>query len=324
MGNVTGTPTWEENVYQFETTDVVLGGPEGIDNVPLKQLANRTAFLKNTQQRGKESITLVTTSKTLTADECANKLVYVNADGNNLTLTLPTLAVGDAGFVVAIFCYNVTGNQVILNKSGNNFLLVPDVRTALFFGNGDSAELLWDGSAWVVFDFKGNFINVGKAEFDYKQRPNTVIANGALLNRSQYPRLFEFAQSLGSSFVTDAVWTSYPGYKGMFSSGNNTTTFRVPDLRSMFIRGLDLGAGISYGRNMANAGGYEADELKEHDHDMYFKKRSATGDDGNFSLIDSKTQPSVPGTNTFTFKTRKTGGTETRSKNIGLVPLILV
>ncbi|MDR2095054.1 MAG: DUF6273 domain-containing protein [Treponema sp.] len=37
---------WSEGIYQLEVEDGPEGGPEGIDNVPLKQLADRTVYLK--------------------------------------------------------------------------------------------------------------------------------------------------------------------------------------------------------------------------------------------------------------------------------------
>ena len=46
MTNLTETPTYEAGIYQLETTDPVVGGPNGIDNLQAKQLANRTAYLK--------------------------------------------------------------------------------------------------------------------------------------------------------------------------------------------------------------------------------------------------------------------------------------
>lgn len=46
MANVTETPSYDAGIYQIETTDPVLGGPNGIANVQAKGLANRTAFLK--------------------------------------------------------------------------------------------------------------------------------------------------------------------------------------------------------------------------------------------------------------------------------------
>lgn len=46
MANLVETPLWEDGVYQIETSDPVLGGPEGISNRQAKQLANRTMYLK--------------------------------------------------------------------------------------------------------------------------------------------------------------------------------------------------------------------------------------------------------------------------------------
>ncbi|EHE5101019.1 tail fiber protein [Salmonella enterica] len=46
MGKLTESEQWDEDIYQIETSDPVLGGPEGITNKPAKQLANRTQWLK--------------------------------------------------------------------------------------------------------------------------------------------------------------------------------------------------------------------------------------------------------------------------------------
>ena len=46
MANVKETATWENGIYQLETTDPVLGGENGIDNLQARQLANRTQWLK--------------------------------------------------------------------------------------------------------------------------------------------------------------------------------------------------------------------------------------------------------------------------------------
>ncbi|MGC3025788.1 hypothetical protein ACPUER_11645 [Burkholderia sp. DN3021] len=47
MANLKEESKWEDGVYQFETSDPVQGGPDGVDNVPSKQLANRTRHLKD-------------------------------------------------------------------------------------------------------------------------------------------------------------------------------------------------------------------------------------------------------------------------------------
>ena len=46
MANLQETGVWEEGIYQLETSDPVMGGADGVDNKPLRQLANRTGYLK--------------------------------------------------------------------------------------------------------------------------------------------------------------------------------------------------------------------------------------------------------------------------------------
>lgn len=46
MANIIEAATWEPGIYQLETTDLVLGGADGIDNLQAKQLASRTQYLK--------------------------------------------------------------------------------------------------------------------------------------------------------------------------------------------------------------------------------------------------------------------------------------
>ena len=46
MANLPESATYDAGVYQLELTDPVQGGPTGVSNTPLKNLANRTAWLK--------------------------------------------------------------------------------------------------------------------------------------------------------------------------------------------------------------------------------------------------------------------------------------
>lgn len=47
MANLVEQSTWEPGIYQLETTDPVVGGPNGTSNVQGKQLGNRTRYLKD-------------------------------------------------------------------------------------------------------------------------------------------------------------------------------------------------------------------------------------------------------------------------------------
>jgi len=46
MANLPELNEFTTGIYQIETSDPVLGGVDGITNVPLKALANRTKWLK--------------------------------------------------------------------------------------------------------------------------------------------------------------------------------------------------------------------------------------------------------------------------------------
>ena len=71
MANLPETQQWEDGIYQIEVSDPVLGGPDGITNRPLKQLASRTAYLK--QQVEKVVQTWLNTSRQQTHTPVRNE-----------------------------------------------------------------------------------------------------------------------------------------------------------------------------------------------------------------------------------------------------------
>lgn len=54
MATLPEQSVWTEGIYQLETSDPVMGGPDGIDNQQAKELANRTKYLKETMERNKD------------------------------------------------------------------------------------------------------------------------------------------------------------------------------------------------------------------------------------------------------------------------------
>ncbi|KVM69845.1 hypothetical protein WJ61_22430 [Burkholderia ubonensis] len=56
MSNLIESDRWEDGIYQLETSDPVIGGPDGIDNLQAKQLANRTRFLKRLVETGQSNL----------------------------------------------------------------------------------------------------------------------------------------------------------------------------------------------------------------------------------------------------------------------------
>ena len=85
-------------------------------------------------------------------------------------------------------------------------------------------------------------------------------ANGALVSRSTYADLWAFAQASGM-LVTDAAWLA--GASGSFSSGNGSSTVRLPDLRGEFIRGWADGRSVDTGRAI---GSLQSSQNLSHSH----------------------------------------------------------
>lgn len=87
-----------------------------------------------------------------------------------------------------------------------------------------------------------------------------VKLNGSLVLRADYPGLLALANANGG-LVTEAEWTA--GAWGRFSVGDGITTMRLPDVRSMFIQGLDESRGLDVGRAL---GSYQAPDNQAHVH----------------------------------------------------------
>lgn len=94
MANLNETAQWETGIYQLETSDPVMGGPDGIDNRQAKQLANRTLWLK----KQTEDLQTATEGKatSATAVNAGNGLT----GGGNLTASR-TISLGQPGQISA-------------------------------------------------------------------------------------------------------------------------------------------------------------------------------------------------------------------------------
>lgn len=85
-----------------------------------------------------------------------------------------------------------------------------------------------------------------------------VFAEGGLYLRTDYPDLWDKIQD---SVIDDSDRDKYPG---RFTNGDGEGTFRVPDLRGSFLRGLDFNKGLDPEREV---GSYQNDAISEHAHE---------------------------------------------------------
>lgn len=92
MAFIFETSDWETGVYQIEVSDPVGGGPNGIDNLPHKQLASRTAYLKTITDDVVEARGAYGTLK-----DRMDTLAPLEAATTNTITALAMQAIGQAG-----------------------------------------------------------------------------------------------------------------------------------------------------------------------------------------------------------------------------------
>ena len=96
-----------------------------------------------------------------------------------------------------------------------------------------------------------------------------------------------------------------------FGSGNGRSSFNLPDLRGIFVRGWSDNGVLDEGRPF---GSEQADEVKSHTHLQI--ARAPHGEKGSGALVGGK---GTTHGNDNQDHTAPTGGTETRPRNIALL-----
>lgn len=312
------------NIY--DTSDPVLGGSAGESNIPVKALADRTEYLNNRQGRYLGHRIATSAGDITPADK--GKLVQV-VSISNIAMSLDAVAGFPVGSVITVKAKTqALGKAIKINPDGAETILdgsVDITAAGLYLHDGEMVRLVagdadGNGTAdyWELDDFKGNYGKVAKDDLVRVVPANAAIAQGTIADRADFPRLWA---AVSADAVSDATWLSDIRYQGFFSAGNGSTTFRWPDMRSMFHRGLDLGRGLSVSRLDNVAGGYQADDFKSHNHitGNYDRLVQVTGfnttiTNGDNSPGEHDIKNSAP--------MSSAGGPETTPKNAGLIPII--
>lgn len=147
-------------------------------------------------------------------------------------------------------------------------------------------------------------------------------AFGQLLLRAEYPDMWNFI-STSTPFVTDAVWQAESNLGangvGLYSDGDGSTSFRMPDYRGEFLRAMNFASG---GGNAArdpdradNSLDWQGDQYRQHRHNVFDQYVGQDSDGGNG---DPRITPGA------TTNTGYSGGSETRGRNIPVLTCIRV
>ncbi|HFC8546142.1 TPA: phage tail protein [Neisseria lactamica] len=270
MANITeelNNPQWAEGIYQLETTDPVLGGPNGIANRQAKELAARTQYLKKKQEEYKPGAASTTDAgivqlssaidsdseelaatpkavkdaydKAVAAKEAADGAVKTTGNqeiGGDKTFTgFTTLK---KGAIVADSVGDFNANQYLQIGSNNVNSYLHNKKSGKYLSMRNDGELRYDGKRLLnVDDLTGMIPSGAVLYFAGRTAPaGWLKANGAAVSRTTYAALFA------------AIGITY-------GAGNGSTTFNLPDLRGEFMRGWDDGRGIDRGRAFGSAQG---------------------------------------------------------------------
>lgn len=223
-----------------------------------------------------------------------------NPDSNSGVLTQPKVI--EAGETVTI----KSGRQAILADTVIDGDLVIEAGGEVFIPAGAGFSDLDQRIDNIQTLPIGAILN-GYTIFD-----NCIVAFGGEFNRADYPKLWAYLQANPSLLKTQTQWqteaTANGGICGFFSDGNGTTTFRVPNLDKAFLRPDSRGVTS-----------YQSDEFKSHNHYWYFDGQANPIGSGNTASTgnnpNAQTAKGVP--------TTYIGGSETRPKNIAVLPLIV-
>lgn len=326
MFNINQANTWPSNVRGYGTTDPVLGGDNtdlGESNLPVKDLTDRTTYLYDRLGRF-EGVNIIVASGSTILPADKFKLNYISLSGNG-TINIDDVANFQVGAMIP-FKIKCPANKAVkfLPSAGQ---LIEDGNKSFGYVHacdGEEFTLVAAGTFWLFLFPKGNWDIIAKRDFAEFQPRNTIIADGCkpelgnpLLLRADLPRIWD---AIVSTAIDDATWLSNIQYRCFWSRGNESTTMRPPDMRAMFIRGLDLGRAIRLGQLDNTPGSYEVDDIH------------VNTDVKGVKITNQHTiaQPTDNVNNISPFQQFDlervfdigNGATETKPKNAGLLPII--
>ncbi|MDK2902735.1 MAG: hypothetical protein PWQ93_654 [Clostridiales bacterium] len=127
MANISEVAQWDSGVYQIEEVDPVQGGPDGIDNKPHKNLANRSLWLKQQYDAlNSEIVTARGGKANLDArlDALETQTLQGESTFNSTSGKTVSHSLGHVNYMVNIIPIADTGGDlgdVFINKAANAF-----------------------------------------------------------------------------------------------------------------------------------------------------------------------------------------------------------
>jgi hypothetical protein len=261
---------------------------------------------------------------TINATNHINKLLQIRAASTAITITLPSVSDYPDNAIIPIEANISNAVQSKITTSSGQYIYMGNTSwNSVYIAPGETIWLLRASDGWyVINDFYSNYAALGRPIASYEAGLNYLVCKGQLLSRTANARLWEKVQTFGSSLVTDAVWQTASAlvagrtvenpYRGCYSDGDGSTTFRLPDLMNMFLRGVKTESGSDTERLLNKPGGFQKNEVIAHSHGIPTRNGG-----GGIGPDWAGNTPSGSNPSTLDY-----GGVETRPDNVGVLWVI--
>lgn len=191
-----------------------------------------------------------------------NKALFIQGATSNLTIGLPPLSsVADWQW---LYLYSAGGSHIsafIIPDGTDTVRRYIPTRTMILCQN-EQMRLFKANGVWNVDSLSSTFDMTGEIIYRYNTLNingygyNAVPADGRLLDRNDYNRLFGYLVNSGITPISETAWNSTQVLDGVtlhinsggWTLGTDGTNFRVPDLRTWFLRATDTIRGAGSGQ----------------------------------------------------------------------------
>jgi hypothetical protein len=278
-----------------------------------------------------KDVVLITADTILTSLDFG-KLLKVDGASAVVTITLPPIADTIAKRSLFIHSIGTTHNNVVIKAAvGETITALGEASNTFILGKAEEAEIIKLES--VFYGSTSSADRKRVAQFDLANTTslvNRLFADGSEYSCADYPSLKKAMDDGKCTVVDYTTWAAtttidgvvVPINKGFFALSGDQLFFKVPDLRNKFLRAI---TGVEdTDRLSQGAGGYQHHQVFAHGHSIKTTNSSASAGDA---------WDPVRGSNTGSANTRGAaganntigtyGGTETRSVNIGQIPLVI-
>jgi len=326
--------------YKFKLTDA--NGTEiwTVDNIAAPSTALSPVFSSNVTISANTSGPALLITQTGagaairvqdSADPDSSPFVVDTTGQVGIGTATPANAIDVAGGAIQISTSGGTARTVMSADSTDSIFAVSDDRNFTVKTNAATRLTVNSSSATSTVPVVLPSDPTTALQASTKQYVDTVMPAGMIMTYAGTSAPTGWLACQGQAVSRTTYATLFTNIGTTWGSGDGSTTFNVPDLRGMFLRGTGTNAtGSSSGAVGPSVGTYAADTYLNHSHAITDPGHvhTAANAGGTFGPTQAGSSNVASSGNTgsattgITVNTSTTGGTETKPKNYGVLYII--